>query len=101
MDIPVFFWVALAIIGFVLGLWITLKALLRIALGLFMLTGLALVLANTSGNEDVAFWLGVSMAGLVVVFAVGLLGAICGRLVRRTVGGEEPRRHEREYNTIV
>lgn len=94
-------WLGLAFAGFVLGLFVRPMVLLRIAIALFMLSGLGLLLANTSGSQALAYWFGAGMVAIAVIFGVAIVGAIAGRLVRRLVHAEEPRRHERQYNSIL
>jgi hypothetical protein len=101
MDNITLLWAGLALAGFVIGLFVRTGTVLRVALGLFMLSGLGLVLANTAGWSTAAYWFGIGMAGIAITFAVAIVGALAGRLVRKMVGVDDERRPERSYNSIL
>jgi hypothetical protein len=94
-------WFGLAIAGFIAGLWVRPKVLVRIAIGLFLLAGLGLVACNTLGYAGAAYWFGVAMGALAVVFGVAILGSIGGWMVRRLIdGGGRSKPVKREFNGI-
>ena len=83
MDTSTFAWIWLIAFGFAFGLASGPMALLRIGLGLTMLSGLGVLLADTSGHDRLAWWFGIGVIALLAAFAVALLGAFVGAAVRK------------------
>jgi hypothetical protein len=93
-------WIGLAFAGFLLGLFLRPMVVLRMAIGLGLLAGLGLMLANTWGSQHYAFVFGALGVALLVVFGVSLLGSFAGWIIRRIVH-EPPKPRRREYNSIL
>jgi hypothetical protein len=101
MNIYTPLWLGLALAGFVVGLWVRPMVLLRIAIALFLLAGLGLMVANLLGSDGLAYTFGAGMAGIALVFAVAIVGAIAAWMVRRALHVQAPRERIREYNSII
>jgi hypothetical protein len=95
MDHSLPTWLCLMAFGFVFGASSGPQALVRIGIGLMLLSGLGVVLASTSGHERLAYWFVIGMVGVVVTFLVAMLGALVGAAARkafhRRVPGAERR----------
>ena len=83
MDPSTFSWLCLIAFGFAFGLASGPKVLLRIGIGLTLLAGLGVLLADTSGHDRLAWWFGIGGIALLAAFAVALLGAFFGAAVRK------------------
>jgi FtsH-binding integral membrane protein len=93
-------WLGLAVLGFVLGLWVGAKVPLRLTLGLFVLSGLGLVLANMAQADALAYWLAAGTVAAALVFATAAIGAALRWLVRRRTG-RDSRPNDTLQNTIL
>jgi hypothetical protein len=83
MDPSTVAWLSLVICGFAFGVANGPMALLRIGIGLMMLSGLGVLLAMTSGFPRVAYWFVIGVTAVVVAVLVAMLGALAGGAVRR------------------
>jgi asparagine N-glycosylation enzyme membrane subunit Stt3 len=82
MDQSTLAWLTLITFGFAMGVSAGPMALARIGLGLAMLCGLGVLLANTSGHEHLAYWCVVGMVAVVAAFAVAFVAGLVGAAVR-------------------
>ena len=101
MDTYTPLWLGLAFAGVVAGLWVNPSVLTRIAVALFMLSGLGVVMCNTAGWRGPAYWFGVAMAAIVLMGVVAMVGAFAGWCIRRLVNGPPQQHHPREYNGVI
>ena len=82
MDQSTLAWLSLVTFGFVFGLASGPKTLLRIGVGLVLLSGLGVLLATTSGYDRLAYWFVIGMVAVGAAFLVAMLGAVVGAAVR-------------------
>ena len=76
-------WLSVVLCGFIFGLSSGPTALVRIGIALMLLSGLGVLLANTSGYPRLAYWFVIGMMAIVVAFLVALVGALIGAAVRK------------------
>ena len=73
---------SLVTFGFVFGLASGPKSLLRIGVGLVLLSGLGVLLATTGGYDRLAHWFVIGMVAVGAAFLLAMLGAVVGAAVR-------------------
>lgn len=83
MDHPTLAWLSLIVFGFVFGLASGPMTLLRIGIGLTLLAGLGVLLADISGHDRIAHWFVIGMVSVLVAFLVAMVGAVVGAAVRQ------------------
>ena len=90
MDKSTLAWLSLTVFGFVFGLSSGPMALLRIGIGLMLLCGLGVLLADASGHDRLAYWCVIGIVSVLVAFLVAMVGAVTGAAVRKAFRNARP-----------